>query len=863
MATNDWVAAGAGNWSTAGNWSLGHKPSAGEDVTMGGGSDQNCVVDEASAAVNSLNMTGYSGVLSGSFNITVTVASGTSTVLFAGSPTWTGTLNLNPAAGTTINLTMGSLTTAGTIGGITIAGTTTGKVSFQDAVTIAAAKIMTLTSGTLETDGGAGGLTHSWGRFSSDNSNTRTLTLGNSTVNLTGGASNGIWNIYTGTGLTISNNTSTVNLSGTGAGFTSGTLNYNGMTLNFTGSGTGYLAGNITVYCFSRIGTNVKTDSMNLTTGFSATNSLTFTGYSATSRILVYSSTLGTARTITCSGATISCANVDFRDITFARSDSGALDLSAGQTHSVGDCGGNSKTLGDSSTLTFTTAAPQTWDGTTANADVAARWTSRVPLPQDNIIFAGINAGNGTCTYNMPRMGKDISFTVSPDTTKKVTLNLANAVTSYGSLDFTGAGALGGAFGWTFESQERSGTKYLTSAGKTFVSNVSIAVFNSTLQCLDAFSQGDGYFNFNNGTFDFNDFSSSNGKGVLSNGSGVRSLYMGNGTFTLSATDTIWSFTGATNFNFYPEYSTIAITNSGATYKDWSGGSKTYYNLTIPSGTGGVTISGSNSFNSIQAASGGLITLTANTTQTITGSMSTGFGNGTNVLTLAATAGVVPIINKTGGGIITADHLNIQGVNVTPANTWYYGTHSTDGIGLFFDGTNDVVTFGNLGNITNVTLNMIMRVDDNEILTVNGATNGSVKVAAGVLTFGAALSGSNILVDGVSKTAAQAGALLNDNLNHTLAFDLTSIAASDFRLGTDSSAYGELFVNGLTATGHSWTFAGSTVTDTVGANNGTITGALWANTGWNAGSNLTMSTNIILGKRRQRAERITIGVTAL
>jgi len=97
-----------GNWSDATKWVGGAKPVAADDVLFTVAS-ANCVVDEATAALNSLDMTGYTGTLSGSNNITVTVASGTSTVKFAGtSPTWSGTLLLNPAAGTTINLTMGS-----------------------------------------------------------------------------------------------------------------------------------------------------------------------------------------------------------------------------------------------------------------------------------------------------------------------------------------------------------------------------------------------------------------------------------------------------------------------------------------------------------------------------------------------------------------------------------------------------------------------------------------------------------------------------------------------------------------------------------------------------------------------------------
>src|SRR4030042_6117370 len=130
MATKTFGAV-AGNWSDDTKWEEGSKPAATDDVVFDSGS-ANCVVNEATAALNSFDCTGYTGTLSGTYDITVTVASGTSTVLFAGtSPTWSGVLKLNPAAGTTINLTFGSLTTAGTCGGGAMTDTTKGDVYMQ------------------------------------------------------------------------------------------------------------------------------------------------------------------------------------------------------------------------------------------------------------------------------------------------------------------------------------------------------------------------------------------------------------------------------------------------------------------------------------------------------------------------------------------------------------------------------------------------------------------------------------------------------------------------------------------------------------------------------------------------------------
>jgi hypothetical protein len=122
--------------------------------------------------------------------------------------------------------------------------------------------------------------------------------------------------------------------------------------------------------------------------------------------------------------------------------------------------------------------------------------------------------------------------------------------------------------------------------------------------------------------------------------------------------------------------STIVISDTGSSAKTFGGGGLTYYNLTTPSGTGGVTITGSNSFNNITVAAGGKLTLTSTTTQTVNSFTTNGYTS--NLVTLnASTPGSAATLTKTGGGVINQDFLSITDINVTPANTWYYGTNST------------------------------------------------------------------------------------------------------------------------------------------------------------------------------------------
>src|SRR3989344_5927600 len=128
---------------------------------------------------------------------------------------------------------------------------------------------MTLTTGTLNTNG----QTCSWGSFSSNNSNTRTLTMGASQITIT--SAGGTW---TGavTGLTVTANTATVTMTGAGQTIGGASINWNGMSMVCTGSAAfTFNSGGITMANFTRTGTATKTDSLRFA---SLTNALTCTG---------------------------------------------------------------------------------------------------------------------------------------------------------------------------------------------------------------------------------------------------------------------------------------------------------------------------------------------------------------------------------------------------------------------------------------------------------------------------------------------------------------------------------------------------------------------------------------------------------
>ena len=155
-------------------------------------------------------------------------------------------------------------------------------------------------------------------------------------------------------------------------------------------------------------------------------------------------------------------------------------------------------------------------------------------------------------------------------------------------------------------------------------------------------------------------------------------------------------------------------------------------------------------------------------------------------------------------------HGTLSGFTSTgEVNNWV--TRGSD-FALYFDGTDDNVVCGNLGNVTRASFDVKSAIANQKLLTLANSTATAVSVVAGTLTFGASLTASNITVDGVAKTAAEAGALINDGTWHTVAFDLTSIAASSVKLGTDSSAFGNITLDNVTfslsgSATHTYTFS--------------------------------------------------------
>lgn len=199
---------------------------------------------------------------------------------------------------------------------------------------------------------------------------------------------------------------------------------------------------------------------------------------------------------------------------------------------------------------------------------------------------------------------------------------LANTARSvYGNFTITSnsSGVTLGAGGNATTFAATSGTKTITTAGKTLDFPVIINGVGGTVQFGENITLGSSRdLTLTAGTLDANDFNV-DCRAFLSSGTGVRSLLMGSGTWTLRHITTAWNTGTTTNLTFNAETSSILLDGNGATF---SGGGLTFYAVDL--GTSGTkTIQGSNTFHTLTRiiSAAATITFTDGTTTTVTNSL--------------------------------------------------------------------------------------------------------------------------------------------------------------------------------------------------------------------------------------------------
>jgi hypothetical protein len=621
-----WDATAGTKWATTSGGAGGAAtPTAADDVFLNAASGAVTVTTAASPVCRSIDCTGFTGTLSlqnATTALNIGDASGGALKFVSG---MTLTLGGASCAITFVSTSNnGGAGWAVTTGGKLMPGMTFngagGKWVLQDATTLGAGgnNNITLTAGTLDTNNQS--VTAS--SFLPSNSNTRTITFGSSALTLTAASALG-FNALTVTGLTVTANTATVTLSGNSGNFNGGSKDWNGLSLVMSGSGTQQIQGSagLTLANVTRTGTAVKTDSLSVANAFTVTGTFTVNGNSATNRVLVQSSPLGTARTIT--AAAVSFSNVDFTDITGAGAASWNLSAITGGS---GDAGGNSG-------ITFTT--PTTRYGVVAgNWSSTATWSTTsggsggasVPLPQDDVV---LNASSAVGSYNidMARSGKNFDCT---GFTRTLSCQVASAW--YGSwtlgsgMNFSGTASqtLGGRGSYT-----------ITTAGQTITCSIIVSTAaTSTYTMQDAFTSnraaagaitvasgtlttnaqtvalGSASFSVSGGTLDATGSALSVTSASAGMAAGTGALIGGTYSLPASAASTPWSVTGATVSGV-----SVIFTGASGVGRTFAGGSKTYdsFTHTVADSPGAIAITGGNTFGTLNIGPGRKLTVQSTT----------------------------------------------------------------------------------------------------------------------------------------------------------------------------------------------------------------------------------------------------------
>lgn len=700
MATRTISNAG-GNWSATTAWVEGAVPTAADEVVATGTSG-NLTID-AAAVARSINLAGYTGVLTHAAAVTLTLGDATAA---------TGNVLLNFPAGMTYTLgnvatsaitvvstsaTLQTLAFGGKAGGnLTFNPASGGNYAIISALAMDATASLTSTGGDLRLDGTTdnAGLAHAIGKFVASSSTVRTIRPGTATITATGTAT--WWNMSNSLNLTYLGGSETIiNASGgtSTITFASGNKSYGTLRLTSTveSSITTSSGGVATFVNLERSGTPPATSnnlSMSLPAAGTAkvTGTLTVAGPSAALRAIVWTSSNAIPATLDVTGATLVLSNVNFQDITFK---TGGTNVNlAAITGGSGDAGGNTITGGG--TLTFTAAATQTWQTTGAgNWSDPTKWTSRIPLPQDPVVISSAFVGSPTITVDMPWCCASLDASASTGT-----LTINSALANGGNIGGGGA---------------PTGPIFKGRAGLTLTNSAACTFYFNSRRATDTFTSGGATINAacqfstaNGGNLSFTDNAVFGGavqhrSGTLTAPAGVQvgfNTYLSNATsasapvvlagggrFNLIGSGTVFSIANSVAFT-QVTVAELGVTNTTASSKTFAGAGGSYPRLVITGGgTGAVIITGANTFADLPQVVGGTKTITLPSGTTTTFSHGESFGNGTNVVTLQSSTAGTPATVTVATGAIEADYLALKDIAVTAPTKLYAGTHSTDNTG--------------------------------------------------------------------------------------------------------------------------------------------------------------------------------------
>jgi fibronectin-binding autotransporter adhesin len=662
-STRYWVG-GTGNWNDTNRWSTSSGGAGGADLPR----SHDDVVFDANSNATAYTAT-VNAITGGNRCKALTIAAPASgNVTLAGSTALFIHDDITlPATGLTRTYT----------GAITLSGSTTGKTLTTNGVTLAGNPTVNgvgcgWSLGSAWSDGGSGTTLYvtngsfdtanyavTIGAFASSNKNTRSLSLGSSTITIQGfpvGFSNT-------TNLAFDAGTSQINCTNVST-WNGGGLTFYNVSFTSTNISTATINGANTFNNLSVAGkTSAGIANINLSADQTINGTLTLSaGTNATMRTFVRSNTIGTTRTLTCA-AVDTLTDIDFRDITIA----GAAAPVSGTR--LGDCKGNSGITFDApKTVYYRQPLGAQWGGNSWSATSGGSLDiTQFPLAQDTAVFPSSptpypSSGNAVTISASYNIG---TIDMSARTTNTMTLACSQIPLIYGNwINGTGV-TLSGTGTLTFAGR---GSQTITSAGRTFTQAFTIDTPSGSVTLQDAFSTNRSSASallLNSGTFDANSYnvtcSAANG-GFNSNNANTRTLAIGSGTWTISGTGTVWNVGNVTNLTVTGT-GIISLTASGS--KSFSSGSfvSGYAGITInQGGTGQLGFGGFNTFANItNTATGPTIISFGATTLRVADFTATGTAG--NVLTIQGSSATSPCtLIHTGAGDISLDYLNLIGV---------------------------------------------------------------------------------------------------------------------------------------------------------------------------------------------------------
>jgi fibronectin-binding autotransporter adhesin len=661
LADRYWVGGTAAWDGTAGSkWALTSGgaggqaiPTTADDVFFDVASGANTVtISTGNTGAKSITCTGFTGTLAGTGTITI---AGSVTLVAAMTFTHSGTKTITGS---------GTLTTAAKNFGATVINGAGITVALGDSFTCSN---FTLTQGTFNTanfnmDVGSGS-------YNSAGALTRTMNLGSSTLSV-GGSGTAV--AFSGTNFTLNAGTSLFSISTTTATFSGGGQTFH--NVSWTGGiGSSRTINDANVYNNLTLSSSAASLSPYVFSADQTINgTLTCTGTSISQRVFVYSSTLGTARTLTV--AALSSTDCDFKDITISGAAAGSSPTRAG------NCGGNSGiTFPAAKTVYWNLNGPQNWNATGwAPSSGGTPGVNNFPLAQDTAVFD--NTGSVTGTITVSSTWNIGTLDMSARTTAMTLATGSNTPAIYGNWINGSGTTLTGTGNMTFAG--RGITQTITSNGKSFTQGIILDTLTGIVSLADNFTGA--FFYVFSGTFLTNNFNFTISLFQSSTAS-AKTITFGTSTISVTGTGTLWLVFGTGTFNFAS--STINLTNTTTTARTFDGGAFTYGTINI----GGTTGTSTTTFGS----TAGMIIGTLASTKTVAHTIAFSAAQTINNWTVTGTAGNVVTVNSSavgtqrtityGGSRVNLDYMSFTDVNFSytlgAANPYlvYAGANSVNG----------------------------------------------------------------------------------------------------------------------------------------------------------------------------------------